>query len=290
MPVSPPRPKGPPLNALRAVEAAMRLGGFAAAADELGVTPGAISQHIRTVEDWAGTPLFTRRAQGVALTPAGQRLLPDLTAAFDKMGTAMRGLNALRPDPVLHIAALPSVAQLWLGPRLPALRAALPDRRISVTALETAPNLMREMYDACLFLRIPAPGDHIIAHDAIAPVCAPSLAAQIECPDDLARCTLLHDESWASDWADWSAASGAKVRDPSAGPRYSLYAIALDEAKAGAGVLIGHRILVADALYKGTLVPACPPWVETGEALILETPDGTGALMRTFSGLRASSG
>ena len=68
MPVSPPRPKGPPLNALRAYEAAARLGGFAAAAEELCVTPGAISQHIKTLEDWAGAPLFLRRSHGVRLT------------------------------------------------------------------------------------------------------------------------------------------------------------------------------------------------------------------------------
>ena len=270
MPISPPRPKGPPLNALRATEAAMRLGGFAAAAQELSVTPGAISQHIRSVEDWAGPPLFARRAQGVTLTDAGQRLHPTLSAAFDGMGEAMRSLAALRPDPLIQIAALPSIAQLWLTPRLPALRTALPGHRLSVTALETPPNLMREMFDASLFLRAPGPGDTVLATDAIAPVCTPGLARSIATPDDLAQYTLLHDESWSRDWADWATATGTPLPDPTTGPRYSLYAMALAEAKAGAGILIGHRILVEPALADGSLVLATGDWIDTGRALILE--------------------
>jgi len=295
MPISPPRPKGPPLNALRATEAAMRLGGFAAAAEELSVTPGAISQHIRAVEDWAGTSLFTRRAQGVALTDAGQRLRPALTAAFDGMGDAMRCLAALRPDPPVQIAALPSVAQLWLTPRLPALRAALAGRRLSVTALETPPNLRREMFDASLFLRAPAPGDTVLAHDAIAPVCTPSLAATIRTPADLADHTLLHDESWSTDWTDWAKATGTPLPDTTAGPRYSLYAMAVEEAKAGAGILIGHRFLVDAALRDGTLVLACTGgahagWVETATALVLDVPEAPAGHVSLLTQLVASSG
>ena len=179
MSVNPPRPKGPPLNALRAFEAAARLGGFANAAEELCVSPGAISQHIKTLEDWLGAPLFTRRSQGVKLSEFGASVAPSLYAAFDAMGEAVHQMRALSAHQTVHIAALPSVAQLWLSPRLPAIRAALPEVSISVSALETPPNLAREMFDLSLFLRAPtgAPHEVILADDLIYPVCTPALAA-----------------------------------------------------------------------------------------------------------------
>ena len=126
MSVAPRRPKGPPLNAMRAFEAAARHISFVAAADELNVTPGAISQHIKTLEAWAETPLFKRNAQGVALTRAGQSLVTAFTDAFDSMAHATRALRNLNPNPGFHIATLPSIAQLWLPKRLARARAQFP--------------------------------------------------------------------------------------------------------------------------------------------------------------------
>lgn len=274
MSVAPPRPKGPPLNALRAFEAAARLGGFAAAAEELGVTPGAISQHIRSLEDWTGVPLFERRSQGVRLSAAGAALLPGFTDAFDRMGQAVRSLRAAGSRRALHIAVLPSVAQLWLAPRLPALRAALPGLRISVSALEAPPNLDREMFDLSLFIRVPTggPGEVVLTEDRILPVCAPGLAAEIAVPGDLAQQTLLHDASWAGDWALWAETVGCDLPGAGDGPQFSLYALAMAEAQSGAGVLMGHEVLVAGAQARGDLVAPLPGRVSTGKALVLEYP------------------
>ena len=94
MSVIPRRPKGPPLNAMRAFEAAARHESFVAAADELNVTPGAISQQVKALEGWAGRPLFRRNAQGVALTPEGQSLVEGFTRAFDGLADAARALKA----------------------------------------------------------------------------------------------------------------------------------------------------------------------------------------------------
>ena len=94
MPVNPPRPKPPPLSALRAFEAAARLGGFARAADELCVTPGAISQQIKALEEWAGAPLFMRHAQGISLTPVADRVLPLVGKAFDALGQSAQILQS----------------------------------------------------------------------------------------------------------------------------------------------------------------------------------------------------
>ena len=143
MAVSPPRPKDLPLTALRAFEAAARLGGFSAAAPQLGVTPGAITAHVKTLETALGAALFDRTTRGVRLTALGRRVLPEFVAAFDALGAAVQTLRREAAPRTVHIATLPSIAQLWLSPRLPALRAAAPEIAISITAMETPPNLKR---------------------------------------------------------------------------------------------------------------------------------------------------
>ena len=195
MSVSPPRPVGPHLNALRAFEAAARLGGFKAAAAELCVTPGAVSQQVKALEDWAGAPLFDRRAQGVQLTDLGRSVIADFTVAFDLLDRAQRQLRAGAAGSEIHIAALPAVAQLWLAPRMPDIRRQLPGVTLSVSALETPPNLAREMYDLSLFIREPAavPDGIQLAEDRIFPVCSPAIAKDITAPETLARQTLLRD-------------------------------------------------------------------------------------------------
>ncbi|WP_120500483.1 LysR family transcriptional regulator [Roseovarius sp. EL26] len=272
MSIIPPRPKGPPLNALRAFEAAARLGGFAQASEELCVTPGAISQHIKALEDWTGTPLFQRKAHGVMLTEAGQQLQPHFTHAFDAMSDATRALRSTMAQPTVTIAALPSVAQLWLSPRLPALRAAMPGTRLTVLAMETPPNLNREMIDISLFIRAPsgATNEHILTDDQIFPVCTPELAAQITRPADLAQQMLLHDESWSGDWDLWARNHGQGFIPEQMGSKYSLYSLALEEARAGAGILIGHAPLVHRDLEKGNLVRPIGGAVATSQALIME--------------------
>lgn len=275
MSVAPPRPKGPPLNAMRAFEAAARLQSFVAAAEELSVTPGAVSQHVKTLEGWAGMPLFRRHAQGIELTPAGRSLLPEFVRAFDQLGAATQALRNLSPVVEIHIAALPSVAQLWLPARLGRIRARFPQLKCSVTAMETPPNLERELFDLSLFFEIPEVGNPeqiVLERDRIFPVCAPSLAARISGPDGLNDVPLLQDQTWSGDWAQWSGATGVSLSDPRNGPRYSLYSLAVEEAKSGAGVLMGHASLIEEPLAAGTLVPVGEASCETGRALVLTLP------------------
>ncbi len=271
MPVAPPRPKGPPLNALRAFEAAARLGSFAVAAEELCVTSGAVAQHIKSLEDWAGAQLFERRSQGVRLTAAGASVLPDFTDAFDRLGEATRKLKSKASPHRLSIAALPSVAQLWLSPRLPAIRQALPDVSISVTAMEQPPNPKRELFDFSLFyMEDGERGDGIVlARDVIFPVAAPELAAQIRAPEDLAGFACLEDVTWSGDWPVWLEAAGAQEVGISRGPAFSLYALAIEEARNGAGIAIGHEALIRADLETGRLVAPFTTRVETGRNLVL---------------------
>ncbi|WP_170559185.1 LysR family transcriptional regulator [Ruegeria atlantica] len=270
MAVLPRRPKGPPLNALRAFEAAARLGSFVAAAEELSVTPGAISQHIKTVEAWSDVPLFRRNAQGVELTAAGRELAGEFTMAFDQLAAATRKLRNLSPSVEIHIAALPSVAQLWLPTRLGRIRKNRPNMKFSVTAMETPPRLSRELFDLSVFIDEPdgSANQVVVEKDLIFPVCAPELAGNF----DLESVPLLHDQTWQDDWQRWSNATGAYVSDPTKGPKYSLYGLAVEEAKSGAGALMAHGCLIAPVLKSGQLVRMSAQACETGRALVINLP------------------
>lgn len=244
MSVEPPRPKSPPLNALRAFEAAARHGAFTVAADELCVTPGAVAQQVKNLEDWVGAPLFNRKAQGVVLTPLGAETARDLTLAFDQIGAASQKLRLGGRPTEVRVAALPSIAQLWLSPRLPAIREAAPNIAISVFALETPPNMRRDHFDLGIFYQ-PSDGAASaidLGPDEIFPVCAPGASADAP---------KLFDAAWADDWTRWSGAA-----TPTNGPVFSLYSLAVAEAAAGAGVLIGHSHLVADHIARGDLIAA----------------------------------
>jgi LysR family glycine cleavage system transcriptional activator len=273
MPVKPPRPRGPHLNAMRCFEAAARLGGFAAAGEELSVTPGAVSQQVKALEEWIGAPLFERRSQGVALTKLGESVADEFGAAFDALGTALHRLRAEAPQQTISIAALPSVAQLWLSPRLPAVRDAFPDHQISITALEVPPNLRRGLFDLSFFVGVPTRSktERILADDVIFPVCAPAIAQRLKSPDDLAGETLVFDSTWVDDWAQWMAAAGMGEAMGQEGPTFSLYSIAVDEARNGAGVLMGHQCLVERNLASGELVAPFAQKISTSKSLILET-------------------
>ncbi len=255
MPVLPPRPKGPPLNALRAFEAAARLGGFKQAAQELNVTPGAVAQQVKQLETWCGAVLFERHATGVRLGALGQQVLPDFIAAFDAMARAHQHLSSAAANR-LRIAALPSIAQLWLGPRLPDIRAALGGVSISVTAMEEPPNLAREPYDLSIFFE-PKPRKQAwfqSGRDQLLPVCAPALAAQLRDPVDMAAHPCLFDLAWPDDWEKWLQSLPETARFTPSGPAFSLYSMAVAEAIAGAGILMGHRALVVPDLASGRLV------------------------------------
>lgn len=252
MPVAPPSPQPLSLNALKVLEAAARLGGFAAAAVELGVSPGAVTAQIKLLEDRLGAPLFQRGARGVVLTPIAATVMADLSQAFDLLAQASHALIATAAPQVLHVATLLAIAQLWLSPRLPALRDIAPEISVSITALEGPPNLKRLPYDLCIFYG--DAGGTVLAKDVIFPVCAPAMAAKLATGHDLTRVPCLSDATWAQDWAAWMQASGQGDAQWLRGPVYSLYALAVEEAVNGAGVLMGHDALVARHLASGALV------------------------------------
>ncbi|MBK5002047.1 LysR family transcriptional regulator [Pseudomonas sp. S31] len=255
------------LNALRAFEASARLGGFARAAHELKVTPGAIAALIKTLESQYGAALFERHAKGVRLTALGESLKSQFTAAFDAVEEAARTLRRLAAPQRVHIVTSPALAQLWIGPRLPRLTDMLAPIEISVTAVDEAPNLKRSPFDLCVFYteRLER-GQRLLAREELLPVCVPALARQIGTAHDLAKARCIKSVGW-NDWEIWSAMVMPETGLVAQGPGFSLYAIALQQALLGAGVLIGRRSLVQPHLDSGELVAPLDQAVPLGMSI-----------------------
>ena len=233
MSLNAPRPQLPSLKALRAFEAAARHESFLKAAEELGVTAGAIAQQVRQLEAWVGRPLFLRHAHGVRLTREASLVLGKLGEAFDALGSAVQLMRTINLPKEVRIAALPSVAQLWLAPRLPRLKREFSDLEISISALEKPPNFRRELYDLAIFYIVGDPPDHAACDDAVRGHTFPGVRAQLitsdpplESPADLAQHTLLHDDSWREDWRRWLAARARGMCPPTRGPLFSLFSLA----------------------------------------------------------------
>jgi len=289
MPVAPLRPKGPHLNALRAFESAGRLKSFAAAAEELSVTPGAISQHVKSLEAWAEGELFVRNARGVVLTPLGAELLPEFIAAFDALGSAVQSLKTKSSSNKITVATLPSLAQLWLSGKLGELRSLAPQISVSVVAVETPPNLQREPYDVSIFFQETEGAEQEISlfQDRIFPVCAPEIAGRLNTPKDLKAETLIHDATWAGDWGMWLSSLDDAPRLGKRGPTHSLFSVALEEACNGAGVLMAHEALVQSKLEKNELVAPFPWHLDLTRFLVLKTTPGFRQKREYHSLLRA---
>ena len=254
MPIDPPTRHTLQLNALRAFEASARLGGFARAANELKVTPGAIAALIKTLETQYGASLFERHAKGVRLTPLGESIKTQFSQAFDAVEEAARTLRRLASPQRVHIVTSPALAQLWIGPRLPRLTELLAPIEISVTAVDEPPNLKRSPYDLSLFYTEQSErGQRVLCSEEIFPVCVPALAAHVKVPEDIAGLRCIAEVGW-TDWKVWSQAVMPGHEFVAHGPGFSLYSNAVQQALLGAGVLIGRKSLVQRYLDSGELV------------------------------------
>jgi len=255
----------PPLNALRAFEAAGRHLSLSRAAAELHVTPAAVSHQVKTLEQALGAKLFRRASRGLALSATGQALLPPLTDAFDRLLEGVdqvRHADARRP---LTVSVAPSFGAKWLVPRLERLREAHPDLDVRIDANARVVDLEREDIDVALRY---GPGDYPGLHverlmcEEVVPVCAPQLmhgAHALREPADLAHHVLLHheqplgDQSYP-DWRMWLLAAGVQGVDASRGPRFTLASMALQAAQDGQGVALVGRALVDRDVAAGRLV------------------------------------
>jgi LysR family glycine cleavage system transcriptional activator len=248
----------PPLNALRAFEAAARHGSFVKAAEELYVTGGAVSQQVKALEAWLGRPLFRRLHRGVALNQAGTAYLAKLGAVLDELAAASQEIAQRKQ--VLRITAPPAFAERWLMPRLGRFQGLHPEVEIALTADDRTVDLARDPVDLWLCYGTGEhPGCRVerLFAESLFPVCAPVLLDRgpaLAEPGDLARHTLLHDAHWRDDWRRWLAAAGVADLDPTRGPSFTLYAMVIQAALDGLGVALAHEALIADDLAAGRLV------------------------------------
>jgi LysR family glycine cleavage system transcriptional activator len=254
----------PPLNALRAFEVAARRGGFTSAAEELHVTPAAVSHQVKTLEDYLGVELFKRLPRGLVLTEAGRELLPQLTRGFDHFARAVGGLNTGDWGGKLTVSAAPSLATLWLVPRLGSFMQTYPDIELRVLARERPPDLNAGEAD----VRIPyGMGDYagfktrLLMRDSIFPVCAPSLLNQTPLRRfaDLRHHTLLQDiEVDAGEptmtWKRWLRDAGVDSALSERWVEFSNSILLTEAAVRGQGVALGRLSLVRDHLATGRLV------------------------------------
>jgi LysR family transcriptional regulator, glycine cleavage system transcriptional activator len=254
----------PPLNALRAFEAAARHLNFSRAADELSVTPGAVSQQIQNLEDYVGVALFKRTPKGLLLTDPAQIALPALREAFDRLAEAASMLTAAVDGRRLTVTVPPSFASKWLLPRLGAFEALHPEVDVWVSAgMELTDFASGEIDLAIRYGAGRYPGLEVIRlmQETVLPVMSPDLlAAQpLENLAGLANQVLLHDGSpdadeSCPDWPMWLAARGVKGVDGARGPRFNQSSLVIEAAVGGRGVALAKRALAQADLDAGRLV------------------------------------
>lgn len=250
----------PSLNALRAFEAAARHQSFARAAAELHVSEGAISRHIKLLEEEIGLPLFIRRARKVELTEHGRKFLPVLSKAFKSIAAGFADVAAEAPK--LRLLSQPSFSIRWLIPRLDSFRQSHPAIEVHVTTgIYEWPEAVGGGYDLVFGCGPERPDGWetmLVVATNMTPVCSPRLLARraLAAPADLARFNLLHTTPDRRDWTNWLAEfSGGEV-DPMSGETFPILDMAIQAAVMGQGVAMGDLTLLTDEVKTGKLV--CP--------------------------------
>jgi LysR family transcriptional regulator, glycine cleavage system transcriptional activator len=276
----------PPLNGLRAFEAAARHLSLTRAAAELHVTAGALSHQIRGLEELLGVQLFERRVRAIALTAAGKLLYPGLQTGFARIREAVEGLDRAGRDRVLVISAPPGFTAKWLVPRLYRFTSANPEMDVRSSSSVSYADFTTDGVDVAI-RNLPVGGriDPALSAEklielSVIPVCSPRLIERHGGPVDAAtlrRLPLIHDDTLAHlpdypTWATWFAAAGLDDVDVSRGLRFNTTDHALDAAGEGAGVLLAHDLPAYDDLRTGRLVTPVPLSLALGRAYYVVCP------------------
>lgn len=250
----------PPLNGLRAFEAAARHMSFTDAAEELSVTQAAISHQVRGLEQRLGLKLFVRRNRSLLLSEAGQAYLPSVRAAFDQLNEATEKLLQKDKGGHLTVTTTASFAMKWLVPRLGGFQRANTEIDVRISTGTGLVDFSREDVDIGIrYGRGQWPNlmaERLVAEDVM-PVCAPSLLKGpngLKKPADLRRFTLLHIGNFPDDWQVWLTAAGVKGVDSSRGVSFDFALAAYQAAMDGLGVALGRNPLVEPDLKAGRLV------------------------------------
>ncbi len=254
----------PSLHALRAFEAAARLGSFAQAADELHLSPSAISHQVRALEEHLGRPMFVRTNRTVILTPEGDRLLAALSPAFESIHAACAELSPPTQKQDLSVHCTPSFATKWLSPRLPGFMAQHPNINIRISSSADAVDLSRhEEIDVIIGYGDVRRGKGVTALslgvEEIAALCAPAFA-EVHAEADAADFTdLVRLESTFSPvrWSDWFALNGLRVNASQTGPAFDRGSMVIAAAAQGLGLALETVRFAQAELNAGSLVRFC---------------------------------
>jgi DNA-binding transcriptional LysR family regulator len=271
-----PRPL-PPLNALRAFEAAARHLSFTRAADELHVTQAAISHQVKALEERVGVKLFRRLTRSLLLTEEGHALLPDLREAFDRLAQAVDRIGRQAGQGTLNISLLTTFALGWLVPRLPRFQAAHPS--IDVRLTTTARLIDFAVEDVDVAVRYGTGGwpglrcDKIF-DDVVTPLCNARFKERLRKPADILSVPLLH-EQYEHDWRTWFRAAGLSVGELKKGPVFDSTRVAMEAAIAGVGVAAGAPFLFTTEIASGQLHQPFDLVVPNGKGYWLVSPEAT---------------
>ncbi|MBD9371413.1 LysR family transcriptional regulator [Rhizobium sp. ARZ01] len=254
------------LNGLRAIEAVGRLGSLQAAADELGVTVGAVSQQVIKAEGQLGRTVFDRTTRGMVPTAFGASFLKKLNAGFRELSEAV-GSARHRDDAILVISVAPIFAQRWLIHRIHHFSAAHPEISLRIESTTALADLSGS--DVDLAIRI-GPGNwpgvkaEFVLPQEMFPVCTPALAERLRTPADLVDMPAVIDANDPFTWDVWLKAAGLDQPAPKTRHVFSDASLCLDAALAGQGVLLAWPILASWALQEGRLVAPFDIRVRTG--------------------------
>jgi LysR family transcriptional regulator, glycine cleavage system transcriptional activator len=279
------QPRLPPLNALRAFEAAAQRGNFAAAAAELHVTHWAIGKQIKLLEDWLGVPLFERRARGVSLTDEGAELLADTSEAFARLAAAAAKLR--RPEAVRRVSGVvrvnvpTSFALRWLIPGLVEFQRLFPNIDVRISATSRRLRYIGSAADFGVRLNWqPTQGfrSQVLMKDWQLPACSPDLlrSRPVNSVEDLRRHVLLHSATTRSAWPQWLAAAGHPDLPPLRHVELEHVHLQLQAAVDGLGIAIASKPLIERDIAAGRLVcPIAEPECDGGDYVLVseDRPD-----------------
>ncbi|MFC0241623.1 LysR substrate-binding domain-containing protein [Rhodopseudomonas telluris] len=276
----------PPLNAVRAFEAAARLEGFKQAALELNVTHGAISQQVRLLEDRLGAPaLFRRTTRRVTLTAAGKALLDEIGPALDRIANAVQRHRATGgdvPAAVLRVNALATFSMRWLLPRLKRFRDEHPDIEVRLATSNEPIDALPDVFD--VVIRGGPDAFHgftsrLFLSERRLPVCSPSLIAKLPLDDisDLAPHTWLNVSSMPRLWHDWLVQAGQPRLSPAETLTFDHFFLSIQAALDGLGVAMGPTALIGDDVAAGRLIAPFPDVSLPARSYFAYVPDGSEA-------------
>jgi LysR family transcriptional regulator, glycine cleavage system transcriptional activator len=260
------------LNALRAFEASARHQSFSAAAAELNVTPAAVGQLVRTLEDWLGTPLFLRGSSGrsrLVLTETAERALPDIRAGFDRLALGLARLQEGSTGGVLTVTVSPAFAAKWLLPRIDRFQAVWPDTDVRLDTNLRPVDFVAQRIDIGVRYGTgswPGLTAEKLMGEEVYPVCSPELLRtrrRLSKPRDLAKETLIHDLSMEShaafpSWKTWLQKAGVSDAPTTRGMKINNSAAVLQAASEGHGIALARSVMARDDVKAGRLVRLFP--------------------------------